>query len=47
LTFFHFRCLEEFQKDYMEDLDRKEYFANLAKTETEFEKKSIRAGELL
>ena len=41
--FFKFRCQEEFQKDYLEDLGRKEY----AKTETEDEKKSIKAGELL
>ena len=40
--FFKFRCQEEFQKDYLEDLGRKEY----AKTETEDEKKSIKAGEL-
>jgi hypothetical protein len=31
----------------MEDLDRKEFVANLAKAETEDEKKSITAGELL
>ena len=31
----------------MEDLDRKEYVANLAEAKTENEKKSIIAGELL
>ena len=31
----------------MEDLDCTEYFASLAIAETEFEKKSITAGELL
>jgi len=37
------RCQEEFQKDYMEDLDRKEYASNIAKAETEDEKKAITA----
>jgi len=37
------RCQEEFQKDYMEDLDRNEYTANIAKAETEDEKKAITA----
>jgi len=37
------RCQEEFQKDYMEDLDRKEYVANLSKATTEDEKKAITA----
>ena len=40
-----FRCQEEFQIDNMKYLDRKEYVANLAKAETEDEKKSITAQE--
>ena len=33
-----FRCQEEFQKDYMDDLDRQQYVDNLDKAETEEEK---------
>jgi len=35
------RCQEEFQKDYMEDLDRQQYVENLDKAESEEEKKNI------
>ena len=35
------RCQEEFQKDYMEDLDKNEYEESLAKAETEDDKKNI------
>jgi len=35
------RCQEEFQKDYMDDLDRQQYVDNLDKAETEEEKKNI------
>ena len=35
------RCQEEFLKDYMDDLDRKQYVENLDKAETEEEKKNI------
>lgn len=38
-----FRCQDEFTKDYMEDLDRKQYIENLNKAETDEEKKRITA----
>ena len=40
-SFFMSRCQEEFQKDYMEDLDRQQYVENLDKAESEEEKKNI------
>jgi len=35
------RCQEEFQKDYMDDLDRKQYIENLDKAESEEDKKNV------
>ena len=39
---FYPRCKEEFKKDYMQDVDMKEYTSNIAEAKSEDEEKAIK-----